>query len=238
MRLPSPAAKPQIETLRSPRGSRATRWLVHGAVFTAALLAGGVGLVWPQWLALDGAHAALEVQQEREQDFQDRLDSVHTLNNRLHDWQNESRRVFLPEELNQYSRVVQGVARREGVQVLKYQVKAASGGRWRAVALQQYGSDGHAEVAGEIQPRSIRVVLTGSFEGVYRAIAALSQQQQLFLPDQWDIAPAAPNGPAGGPLRAEVTATVFTVQEPEDRPVAPLKTTGPVAANLPLEKLP
>jgi len=233
MRVPSRVKNPR------PRSrNRATRWLIHGAVFSAALLVGGIGLVWPQWLAVDGARAALAVQQEREQDFQDRLDSVHALNSRLHDWQNDSRRVFLPEELNRYGRVVQSVARREGVQVLKYQVKASSGGRWRAVALQQFGADGHAEVAGEIQPRSVRVVLTGSFEGVYRAIAALNQQQQLFLPDQWDIAPAAPNGAEGGALRAEVTATVFTVQEPEDRPVAPVKSTGPVAANLPLEKLP
>lgn len=237
MRFPSPVEKPQVAP-RSPRRNRLTRWLVHGTVFSAALLVGGVGLVWPQWLALDGARAALEVQQEREQDFQDRIDSVHTLNNRLHDWENEGRRVFLPEELTRYGSVVQSVARREGVQVAKFQVKGAPAGRWRSVALQQFGEDGHAEVAGEIQPRSIRVVLTGSFNGVYRSIAALSQQQQLFLPDQWDLAPAAANGAEGGAVRAEVSATVFTVQEPEDRPVAPVKSSGPVAANLPLEKMP
>lgn len=236
MRLPSPVERTP-KTPRPARRQKLTRWLVHGTVFTAALLVGGFGLVWPQWVAQDGARAALEVQQEREQDFQDRIDSVHTLNSRLHDWQNEGRRVFLPEELSSYGKVVQGVARREGVQVAKFQVKPSSGGRWRSVALQQFGADGHSEVAGEIQPRSVRVVLTGSFNGVYRAIAALSQQQQLFLPDQWDIAPAAANSADGGALRAEISATVFTVQEPEDRPVAPVKSSGPVAANLPLEKM-
>lgn len=219
-----------------PRRSRAARWLVHGSLFVGALVVGGVGLVWPQWLALDGARSALEVQQEREQDFQDRLDSIHSLNGRLRDWKNDGRRVYLQEELTRYPSLVQSVARREGAQVLKVQVTAPPGGRWRSVSLQQFGSDGHAEVAGEIQPRTVRVVLSGSFDGVYRTVAALGQQQQLFLPDRWDIAPAAGNSDAGGALRAEVSATVFTVQEPEDKPIAPAST-GPVVANLPLEKL-
>lgn len=224
------------QTPGTRRRSRAARWLVNSSLLVLTLAVGGAGLVWPQWLALDGARTALQVQQEREQDFQDRLDSIHTLNSRLHEWENEGRRVYLAEELARYPSLVQAVARREGAQVLKVQVTTQPSGRWRAVTLQQFGSDGHAEVAGEIQPRTVRVVLTGSFDGVYRTVAALSGQQQLFLPERWDIAPAAAHSEAGGALRAEVSATVFTVQEPEDRPVAPVST-GPVAANLPLEKM-
>ena len=43
----------------------------------------------------------------------------------------------------------------------------------------------------EIQPRAVHLVLHGTFDGIYRTVATLSQQQQLFLPDRWDIAPAS-----------------------------------------------
>jgi hypothetical protein len=210
------------------------RWLIHGTLFTASFAVAGAALVWPQWTAVDGSRAALAIQQEREDEFSDRLDSLRALNERLRDWQNDGRRVFVQKELKTYGRTIQNVAKREGAQVLKVQVASSQGGRWRSVSLQQFSQDGHAEVAGEIQPRAIRLVLSGSFDGIYRTVANLSQQQQLFIPERWDIAPAAPGADAGGALRAEVLATVFTVQEPEEKPVAPVNT-GPVAANVPLE---
>ena len=228
------------KTITSPSLSSAAkgrgwvRWLIHGTLLTASFAVAGAALVWPQWTAVDGARAALSVQEDREQEFSDRLESLRALNERLRDWQNDGRRVFVQDELRTYARTVQSVAKREGAQLVKVQVAAAQGGRWRSVSLQQFSQDGHAEVAGEIQPRAVRVVLTGSFDGIYRTVANLSQQQQLFIPERWDIAPAAGGAEAGGALRAEVLATVFTVQEPEEKPVAPVNT-GPVAANVPLE---
>jgi hypothetical protein len=230
LNISSPARTP-----RPPSRNRGlARFLLHSTLFSAALGVAGVALIWPQWTAVDGARSALAIQEEREQEFADRLDSLRSLNERLRDWQNEGRRVFVQDELRAYARTVKSLAKREGAQVVKVQVAAAHGARWRSVSMQQFAQDGRAEVAGEIQPRAVRLVLTGTFDGIYRTVANLTQQQQLFIPDRWDIAPAAPGADAGGMLRAEVLATVFTVQEPEEKPVAPVST-GPVAANLPLE---
>jgi hypothetical protein len=226
---PAPAPAPQLARRRRP-----TRWLVHGSLLVAAFAVGAVALVWPQWLAVDGARAALTMQLEREEEFEDRLDSLRVLNERLRDWQHDARRVFLKEELASYGRQVQLVAKREGTMVNAVQVRAQSTGRWRSVSLRQFVAEGQPEGAGEIQPRTVRVVLTGSFDGIYRTVAALSRQQQLFLPEKWDIAPSSPGDSAM--LRADVLATVFAVQEPEEKPVAPVNS-GPVAANVLMEEL-
>lgn len=210
---------------------RSLRWLMHGSVLAASFAVGATALVWPQWLAVDGARTALAIQLEREQEFEDRLDTLRAMNERLRDWQQDGRRVFLRQELVGYGNVVKQVAQREGAQVAKVQVTAQPASRWRTVSMRQFAGDQQTEVAGEIQPRSVRVVLTGSFDGVYRTVAALTRQQQLFLPERWDIAPAAPGADAGGALRAEVWATVFAVQEPEEKPAAPVNS-GPVAANV------
>ncbi|MGV3722380.1 MAG: hypothetical protein ACO1SX_15845, partial [Actinomycetota bacterium] len=197
---------------------------------------GAAALVWPQWLALDGARTALAIQQEREQEFEDRLETLRAMNERLRDWQQDGRRVFLRPELTSFGRVVQQVARREGSQVAKVQVTSQPSSRWRSVSMRQFAGDDQSEATGEIQPRSVRVVLTGSFDSVYRTVASLTRQQQLFLPERWDIAPATAGADAGGALRAEVWATVFAVQEPEAKPAAPVNS-GPVAANVKLEEV-
>lgn len=208
--------------------------MVHGSLLLASLTVGGVALVWPQWLALDGARTALEIQRAREQEFTERLELLRSMNERLRDWDQDGRRVFLRDELKAYDKVVRQVAAREGARVAKVQVTAQPASRWRSVSLRQLGARGEYESAGEIQPRSVRVVMTGDFDSIYRTVASLTRQQQLYLPERWDIAPAAPGAEAGGALRAEVWATVFAVHEPEEKPVAPLSA-GPVAANFPLE---
>lgn len=225
------------EAQPAPRKARrATRWLMHGSVLLASFAVGATALVWPQWLAVDGARSALAVQQEREQEFEDRLVMLRTMNERLRDWQQDGRRVFLRQELTSFERVVQQVARREGSQVAKVQVTTQPSSRWRSVSMRQFAGGDQSDATGEIQPRSVRVVLTGSFDSVYRTVASLTRQQQLFLPERWDIAPAAGGADAGGALRAEVWATVFAVQEPEEKPSAPVNS-GPVAANVLLEEV-
>jgi len=209
---------------------------MHGSVLVASFAVAAFTVVWPQWLELEGARSALALQRTREEEFSDRLDTLRAMNERLRDWDQDGRRVFLRDELIRIDRVVKQVAAREGSQVARCQVTAQPGSRWRTVSMRDIAGGHQSEAAGEIQPRSVRVVLTGSFDGVYRTVASLTRQQQLFLPERWDIAPAPGNADGSGNLRAEVWATVFAVHEPDEKPAAPVNS-GPVAANVPLEGL-
>lgn len=228
MPIRDPHEQPETPAQAS-RWAGMRRWLYHGTFLVACAAGGGALLVWPQWVALDGARSTLEIHQEREKEFTERLDAARAAAGRLRLWEKEARRVFLTEELKRYPVLVQAIGKRQGATVLKVQVTQARPARWRSVALDRTGGDLASESAGEIRPRAVRVVLKGSFDSVYRTVTALSQQQQLFIPERWDLSANAPGVPKGE-VRAEILGTVFAVQQPEDEevPVAPV-TSGTVA---------
>lgn len=201
--------------------------------------------MWPQWIAKDGARTALEIQQSRETELSERLDLVRGLQGRLRSWDQEGRRVMLPEEAASYPMLVQAVARREGAQVLGVKVTNRLSPRWRSLMLHAAEWPGGQPVAaaGEIRPRSVRVLLTGSFDSVFRSIATLGEQQLMFIPDRWTLVPATGASASTGSgsallnrtagqrqVRAEVWATVFVVEDPAEKPKAPVGG-GPLAAN-------
>lgn len=212
------------ERVAGPVAGRQARVFFHGALLAAFAVTSSALLIWPQWVSLQGAEAALVQHQERENELSGKLESLRALNQRLRDWQREGRRVFLPHELKGYDRLVKAIAGREGSHVLRVTVTGQRTTRWRPVSLE------HPEVAlepefapanaGEIQPRLVRVVLKGGFDEVYRTVAALCGQQQLFVPERWDLSTLEGSAPSGeGPkLRAEVWGSVFMIHEPAEAP--------------------
>lgn len=245
----APAAAASVQQRKSGRGARIALHLSLGLTFATA---GAAFMIWPQWMEMDGAKTALEIQQGRERELNDRLETVRSMQGRLRSWDQEARRVLLPEELSGYNGLVQAVAQREGAQVLGVKVTQRPSPRWRSLSLHAASVvDEEGGAAGEVQPRAVRVVLTGSFNSVYRSISSLCEQQLLFIPDRWTLGPApvapaagslrpaalgvaAPAGAGERQLRAEIWATVFVVQDPEEKPKAPVNS-GPIAANLPAD---
>src|SRR5947208_11444523 len=98
--LATPSAAASGDTRRAL--PRAARWLFHGSLLLAFSAVGGGLLVWPQWIAADGLRSSLRVQRERERELSDRLDLARVMNQRLREWKNERRRVYLPAELRRY----------------------------------------------------------------------------------------------------------------------------------------
>lgn len=233
-----PGTETSLPKAVPPRRGKLARVAFHGSLFLSFAAAAGALLVWPQWLLVEGSRQSLELQMTHEHELQDRLDGLRAVSGRLRDWQANSRRVFVADELDRYPAQVKAVAVHEGAALEAAQVTMRPVPRWRSVSVQ---SDAWAESdgvsGGEIQPRAVRVVLTGSFSSIYRTVGTLCGQQQLFIPDRWDItpAPAAPAGksaagtPTAGRLRAEVWATVFLVRQPDDAPKG-RAAAGPVAA--------
>src|SRR5258706_137042 len=80
--------------------------------------------------------------------------------------------------------------------------------------------------------RSARIVHAGSFDGICSTVESLSQQQQLFIPERWALAPRA--GAKPGTLTGEIWATLFVVRQPEEapRPLKPFGAGGKVAAQI------
>ena len=217
---------------------RAPRWLFHGSLLVAFTTTAAALLVWPQWVAVDGARTALKAQREQEAVQGGPLPSVHSLNEQLRGWRRGERRVFLEEEVAQYPALVQAMAKREGVKVLAAEQVDDRPARWRPASLDPEGAaEDRAILTGEIQPRTIRILLTGSFPKVYRAVASLCQQQQLFVPERWELIPVAPAEGGEAQLKADIRATIFVIREPEEAP-APTAGPGPMAARLPVESQP
>jgi hypothetical protein len=225
--LPKEAVQPAPAPFAPPPAPRRSpgvrRWLFHGVLTAAFALAGAALLVWPQWIAVDGGESTLALLREREQELSDRLDASRAGMTRLRYWQREGRRVFLADEAARYPVLAQAMARQEGAVVVKATVSEGRSQRWRPVLVDQHGAGG---VAGEIRPRTVRLVVRGSFEAVYRTLAALTQQQQLFVPDRWDLVQRTVGGKPE--VWGELAGTIFVVTEPEAAPAAPIST-APVA---------
>jgi hypothetical protein len=218
----------QPETPRPPAvgNGRLKRWLIHGLLASSFAAAGTALLIWPQWIAVDGTQAALEIQVERERELSERLETIRAGNERLRLWKREGRKVFLHEELARYPLLAEAIGKRGGLTGIKATVSGAKLARWSAVVLDQANA---SAPAGEIRPVTIHLAMKGSFDNVYRTVAALSQQQQLFIPDRWDL---FPEGGHGGQkqVRADIWGSVFVVQEPDVNPAAEPASAGALAS--------
>jgi hypothetical protein len=198
------------------------------AVFASAFVAlSTAGLVWPQWVALEGSRTALAISATRERDTNERLTQLRLLNERLRAWERSGRRVLLAPELTDLPAQIREIARRSGAAAPVVEVTEQTYSRWRTVSVQGPELDDVSVPAGEIRPRTVRLVLHGTFDAIFRTVATLGQQQWLFVPDRWDINRAAEGGSGAPPLRAEIWASVFQVLEP-----APNTVTEPGARSL------
>ncbi|MFN3649113.1 MAG: hypothetical protein ACK47B_05980 [Armatimonadota bacterium] len=212
---------------RRPRRLPWQRAALHVSLLAAFSAISGAVLIWPQWVAVDGSRLSLSILREREQELSDRLATVRAMNSRLSEWQRTGRKVFTEDELTRYDRVVQSAARRHGAKVLKTRLLSRASSRWRALAVPVAAGAAEGD-EGEIRPRSVNVVLAGSFDSLYRTVATLCGQQRLFVPDKWEV--TAVGRDKQEPLvRVSLVATVFAVREPgsdtepavESAPVTP-----------------
>jgi hypothetical protein len=177
----------------------------------AAAGTAGALLVWPQWLAVEGSRQALLIQQERLEGLEDRLNSLRALTERLREWNQQDRRVMLPEELDAFPAHVRQVGEQSAVRATAVRVTNQSAPRWRSHAVQAgIWSARDAAAEGEVRPVWVKVVLHGDFDSIYRTVAELSGGTRLFVPDRWDLAPAREAD--DGELRAEVWGTVFVAR--------------------------
>lgn len=204
------------------------RLIVHTSLTAACATIGGAALVWPQWVAIDGARVSLGLEKEREGELNDRWEQLRGLSERLYSWRHSQRRVFLEDEVRRYPLTVSAVAQKCGVAARGVLVNQPST-RWRTASLTgEAWAEGASADLGEIRPQSVKVWVTGSFDGVYRTVASLCAQQQAFVPERWTLAPAKQaEAHPGTVVRAEVIGTVFVVHQPRE-----LSKPGPVAAPL------
>jgi hypothetical protein len=68
------------------------------------------------------------------------------------------------------------------------------------------------------------VILTGSFEGLYRTVTRLCERKQLFIPDRWNFAPRDGAGSPPTEFKAEVAATMFVAGKPAEAPMTSART--------------
>jgi hypothetical protein len=227
------------ESETAPGVGRGTRWLVHGCLLAAFAAVGGALLVWPQWIAREGSRTAVQIQREREQDLADRLETTRAMNGRLREWSKSGRRVFLPEEVQQFAGHAQAVADREGAVLLGVKAAEQVSPRWSGMAAQADAWVEGETPAGEIRPVSFRLSVAGKFDAVYRTVVSLCGGARLVVPDTWELQPrAVPRAPATDELRADLLLTVFVVREAEEEeeelPEA-TESTAPMLAAMPPE---
>lgn len=211
-----------------PQPSLGIRVLMHASLLGACATLVGAAVVWPQWVAADGARAALTLQKERENDLSEKWEQTRMLNDRLYGWRSAQRRIFLDKELGSYPATVAAVAKQCGVAAQATWVNQSSS-RWRSASLTGGAWSADAADLGEIRPRTVKVTVSGSFDGVYRMVATLCTQQQLFVPERWNVVPASePGAKPGSTVRAEVVGVVFVLQQGDALP-KPAKAVAPLA---------
>ena len=194
--------------LGSARNPIGRRLALHGAICLGALGLGAVTLVWPQWLILDGSETSLAIQVSRERELSDRLLQVRALNQKLREWRREDRRVLLRNETPLFTSAMKNLAIRNGVRLVDASVSPRPSKGWRAAHLTRVDPDLTSTNEAGIEPRSIRLVLAGSFAQVFRTIASLPQEQWLLVIDAWDLIPAG-KSPQGRLVKAAVQGTIF-----------------------------
>lgn len=209
------------------RRSSASRWAMH--LVLALVFAGASGglLVYPQWLTYKGSQEALAIQQEREDELTQRLEQTRELNGVLREWQQSERRVLLLREAKALPKAVAHLAKDAGVSVKTVQLSSRVAPRWQVRRVER-PVDGQSAYQAEIQPRLVRMVLIGTWDGIYKTMAGVTQQQPLFIPERYSL---TTHKTVRGRrlLRAVIVATVFVADDGEE--TSPAKAvTGPVAS--------
>jgi hypothetical protein len=217
----------QIEQPVPRRRGNASRWVMHGILALVFAGASGGLLVYPQWLAYEGSRRALSIQQERENELTERLEQTRIVNGMLRDWRQSERRVLLRREAKALPKAVAYLAKDAGVSVKVVQVSTRRAPHWQVRRVER-PVDGESSFQAEIQPRLVRMVLLGTWDGIYKTMAGLTQQQPLFIPERYSLTTQrSQNGRRL--LRAVVLATVFVADDGEE-PAPAKAVTGPVAS--------
>lgn len=212
-----------------PRVCGWRRWLMHGALFGLFAVVGGTLLVWPQWLAREGAVAALALQEREAHALEERIAALRSAAGPAFapggggpGEVGGGRRVLLEEEGAGFPALVRAVASRYGAVVLDARVTERLSPRWQPLVLEptldpaEPPSDDRAR---EIRPQTVRLLLAGRFEAVYRTLAALDRQEPLFVIDRWRMAPRPESDRGGTLVQADVRGTVFVLREERDSPI-------------------
>ena len=218
-----------IQTKQTAPGRRgnAGRWVMHALLALVFAGASGGLLVYPQWVAYQGSQEALAVQQERETELTQRLELTRAVNGRLRAWDANERRVLLLREAKALPKAVAYLAKEAGVTVKAVNVSSRKAPRWQVRRVER-PVDGEQAFEGEIQPRLVKLVLVGTWDGIYKTMAGLTQQQPLFIPERYSLK-AVKKVNNQRVLRADVYATVFVADDGEE-PAPTTAITGPVAS--------
>jgi hypothetical protein len=214
-----------------PSGAPARQTLarlgIHTALLAAFVTAGGSLVVWPQWLLRDSSQAELAVQLSQEREMAERLEAL-TVQAAQFDAANELRpelwrKTVRAADLPKFPSEVSALARLDGVKVMSASVTPEITPRWRSLTVRAAHLGTPQQGAGSIRPMVATVILTGSFEGVYRTVARLCGRRQFFIPDRWNFVPRAGATAASGEYKAEIAATMFVADYLADQPVASTK---------------
>lgn len=209
-------------------GNRLARLGIHGALL-ATFVTGGISLlVWPQWLTRDNSQIALAAQLSRERELETRLEGVQA----PAQWAKASettrpelwRKALTAGDLERFPSRVQSLANAEGVKVAHVSFTPEVTPRWRAVTQRAFLLGAPKAGAGAVRPMVATVILTGSFEGLYRTVTRLCEREQLFIPDRWNFVPRDGSGSPPNEYKAEVAATVFVMGKPAQTPIASART--------------
>jgi hypothetical protein len=133
------------------------------------------------------------------------------------------RKTVRAADLPKFPSEVRALARLDGVQVVSASITPEITPRWRGVTERAAHLGTPGEGAGSVRPMVATVILTGSFEGVYRTAARLCGRQQLFIPDRWNFVPRTASKSAPGEYKAEIAATMFVADYTANQPVASSK---------------
>lgn len=202
---------------------KSARFGLHGALFATFVIGGVSLLVWPQWVLRDNSQMTLATQLSSERELETRLQAVEepgtwktaTTSARPELW----RKTLTGDELQKFPRQVQAVAGSEGVKVVHVSFTPEVTSRWRPVTRRAISQGVPKSGAGAVRPMVATVILTGSFEGLYRTVTRLCDRQKLFIPDRWNFAPRAGTGTPPTEFKAEIAATMFVAGKPTKTPM-------------------
>lgn len=201
---------------------------IHSVLLATFVMGEIALLVWPQWLTRDSSQAALSSQLSRERELETRLQSAQdpvrwaetTRSARPELW----RKVLTAEDLAKFPNQVRLLATSEGVKVAHVSFTPEVSPRWRAVTQRAFLLGAPKEGPGAVRPMVATVILTGSFEGLYRTVTRLCERRQLFIPDRWNFVPRDGVGSPPTEYKAEIAATMFVAGKPAETPMTSART--------------
>lgn len=193
------------------------RWAIYSGALLVCLFVAGFTILWPGWVEVDGLRTALRIQSEREQEVEEHTQSIRRLVDQQRAWARSDRRIYLENELRHVPALIKQAASAHGSRCTRVTLTKRQSERWGGLQIQALRWSETAASAARIESRVVVVHLEGSFEGIYRTVSALMSQQQAFLPERWDLVRTT----GGGPVRATISATLFSVIEGDEPPPLP-----------------